>query len=84
MGNQPKTSVPVSNHLITSAKFTFEILGLKHIYKLFAVRELQWKGGASAITFRRKPNALQVASERTTMEEVVPNPNILVSKFRTV
>ncbi len=34
------------------------------------------------ITFRRQPNALQVASERTTMEEAVPNPNILVSKFR--
>ncbi len=32
--------------------------------------------------FRRQPNALQVASEWTTMEEVVPNRNILVSKFR--
>ncbi len=35
-----------------------------------------------AITFRRQPNALQVASERTTMKEAVPNRNILVSKFR--
>ncbi len=37
-----------------------------------------------AITFRRQPNALQVASERTTMEEEVPNRNILVSKFRRI
>ncbi len=42
-GIESKTSVSVSNHLTTSAKFTFEILGLKHIYKLFTVRELQWK-----------------------------------------
>ncbi len=41
------------------------------------------RGGASAITFRRQLNALQVASERTTMEEAVPNRNILVSKSRT-
>ncbi len=33
------------------------------------------------ITFCWQPNALQVASERTTMEEAVPNRNILVSKF---
>ncbi len=35
-----------------------------------------------AITFRWQPKDLQVASERTTMEEAVPNWNILVSKFR--
>ncbi len=35
-----------------------------------------------AITFRWQPKALQVASERTRMEEAVPNRNILVSKFR--
>ncbi len=35
-----------------------------------------------AITFRWQPKALPVASERTTMEETVPNRNILVSKFR--
>ncbi len=28
-------------------------------------------------TFRRQPNALQVESERTTMEKAVPNQNIL-------
>ncbi len=35
-----------------------------------------------AITFRWQPKALQVASERTTMEEAVPNRNILVSFAR--
>ncbi len=28
-------------HLTTSAKFTFEIVDLKHIYTLFTVRELR-------------------------------------------
>ncbi len=35
-----------------------------------------------AITFHRQPNAFQVVREQTTMEEAVPNRNILVSKFR--
>ncbi len=38
---EPKTSVSIGNDLTTSAKFTFEILDLKHIYNLFTVRELQ-------------------------------------------
>ncbi len=32
--------------------------------------------------FRWQPKALQVASGRTTMADVVPNQKILVSKFR--
>ncbi len=40
---EPKTSMSVSKHLTTSAKFTFEILDLKYIYKLFTVRKLRWK-----------------------------------------
>ncbi len=32
--------------------------------------------------YRWQSKALQVASERTTMEDAVPNRNILVSKFR--
>ncbi len=35
-----------------------------------------------AITFRRHPNALQVASKGTKMEDAVRTQNILVSKFR--
>ncbi len=34
------------------------------------------------LTFRRRTNALQVASKRTKMEEAVRKQNILVSKFR--
>ncbi len=32
--------------------------------------------------FCREPKALQVVSERTTMEDEAPNRNILVPKFR--
>ncbi len=38
-GTEPKTSAFVNNHVTASAKFTFDILDLKHIYKLFTVHE---------------------------------------------